>query len=342
MASRYSVDQSASLAGFTRGSVFCTAASPRTSQPASSSIATSGFRCVPAAARSTSRVSAAPQTPVRRILAFSTMLFAMSSDGGLVDIDVADAFEMREHRHARLLLHARDQALAAARHDDVDAAVEAFEHHADGGAVARRHQRDRVLGQVGFAQALGERGMDGARRAVAVGAAAQDHGVAGLQRQRAGVGGDVGPAFVDDADDAERHAHALDGHAVRARPGFGDLADRIGQLADDVEALGHRFDALVVRAPAGRGTSRSGPRPCRPSCRRHWPKGFRTCRRGSRRPCRRARGSSARTGQAPAPAPPPLRRGRSSFIVAAMSEGVSTVFSEAAMTGLVMLDMMIS
>jgi hypothetical protein len=30
------------------------------------------------------------------------------------------------------------------------------------------------------------------------------------------------------------------------------------------------------------------------------------------------------------------------FIAAAMSEGVSAVFSEAAMTGLVMLDMMIS
>ena len=53
------------------------------------------------------------------------MVFAMSSVGGLVDIDVADAFEMREHRHARLGLHARDQALAAARHDHVDRAVEA-------------------------------------------------------------------------------------------------------------------------------------------------------------------------------------------------------------------------
>ena len=84
-------------------------------------------------------------------------------------------------------------------------AVEALQHHADRGAVAGRHQRDRSLRQVGFAQALGERGVDRARRAVAVGAAAQDHGVAGLERQRAGVGGDVRPALVDHADDAERH-----------------------------------------------------------------------------------------------------------------------------------------
>ena len=43
--------------------------------------------------------------------------------GGLVHIDVADAFEMREHRHARLLLHALDEALAAARHDHIDGAA---------------------------------------------------------------------------------------------------------------------------------------------------------------------------------------------------------------------------
>ena len=39
---------------------------------------TSGFRLALAAARSTSSVSAAPQTPVRHILAFSTIDFAMS------------------------------------------------------------------------------------------------------------------------------------------------------------------------------------------------------------------------------------------------------------------------
>ena len=168
--------------------------------------------------------------------------------GRLVDIDVADAFEMREHRHARLLLHARrpGSCRRAARCTSMLPSRPA--------SIMPTAARSRVgtseiaaSGRFGLAQALGQRCMDGARRAVAVRAAAQDHGVAGLQRQRAGVGGDVRPAFVDDADDAERHAHALDGHAVRPRPGFGDLADRIGQLADDVEALGHRLDALVVQ-----------------------------------------------------------------------------------------------
>ena len=44
--------------------------------------------------------------------------------GGAVDIDVVDAFQMREHRHAGLRFDARDETLAAARHDDVDAAVQ--------------------------------------------------------------------------------------------------------------------------------------------------------------------------------------------------------------------------
>ena len=48
----------------------------------------------------------------------------------------------------------------------------------------------------------------------AVRAAAQHHGVAALQAQRAGVGGDVGAALVDDADDAERHRDALDDEPV--------------------------------------------------------------------------------------------------------------------------------
>ena len=59
---------------------------------------------------------------------------------------------MRKHRHARFGFDARDEALAAARHDHVDAAVHARQHQADRRAVARRHQRDRGLGQARFAQ----------------------------------------------------------------------------------------------------------------------------------------------------------------------------------------------
>ena len=122
---------------------------------------------------------------------------------------MADAFEMREHRHARFRLHARDQAFSAARHDDIDIAVEAGEHHADSGAVAGRDKLDRGFGQAGLAQALLNAACM-ARLVRRVGAAAQNGGVAGFQAERAGVGGHVGAALVNDADDAERHAYAFD------------------------------------------------------------------------------------------------------------------------------------
>ena len=73
---------------------------------------------------------------------------------------MADAFEMGEDRHARLVLHARDQALAAARHDHVDIAVEPRQHLADGGAVAGRHELDRIGRQPGPSQALDQAGVD--------------------------------------------------------------------------------------------------------------------------------------------------------------------------------------
>ena len=108
MASRYSVDQSCSLAGFTRGigllrrrvaaHLAAGLEQRRRSAPADG-------RRAPCA--STSSVSVAPQTPVRRILALTTMRLGHGQVGAAVDVGVADALQVREHRHARLLLHAR-------------------------------------------------------------------------------------------------------------------------------------------------------------------------------------------------------------------------------------------
>ena len=133
------------------------------------------------------------------------------------------------------------------------------EHQPDRGAVAGRHQLDRGLGQAGLAQALAERGDDGAARAQAVGAAAQDRGIAGFQAQRAGIGGHVRPALVDDADDAERHAHALDGHAVRPGPGFGNDADGILERAHRVDGGGDGLHPRgIERKPVEEGAGHAG------------------------------------------------------------------------------------
>ena len=90
------------------------------SQPAACRSARIGGSMVAATARSTSKVSVAPHTPVRRILAFSTIVARLLRIGRGVDIDVADAFEMRDHRHAAFALHPLDQRAPAARHDHVD------------------------------------------------------------------------------------------------------------------------------------------------------------------------------------------------------------------------------
>ena len=45
-----------------------------------------------------------------------------------------------------------------------DGAIEALQQHADRGAIASWHQRDRILGQVGVAQAARQCRMDGASR----------------------------------------------------------------------------------------------------------------------------------------------------------------------------------
>ena len=150
IASRYSVGQSSSVAGFARASAL---RAPRRRGPRSRRRAASrpaAGSSVGATARSTSSVSVAPQTPVRRILALSDDLLRHLEVGGLVDVDVADAFEMREHRHARLVLDALDQALAAARHDHVDRAVEAREHQ-------RRPRRGRASARAGSRRPAGRR-----------------------------------------------------------------------------------------------------------------------------------------------------------------------------------------
>ena len=207
-------------------------------------------------------VSVAPQMPVRRSFAFFAMRRAMSRFAPRVHVRVADAFEMAHHRHARILLHARDEALAAARHDDVDEAAHVAQHDPDGLAILRRHHLHGRFGQAVHAERPSETGMDRGARARAFGAAAQDRGIAALQAKRGRVGRDVRPALVNDADHAERHAHARDLETVRTLP-FGDgLPDGIVERRDRFEPGGRRFDPLVVeRQPVddrGRRAARFG------------------------------------------------------------------------------------
>ena len=74
--------------------------------------------------------------------------------------------------------------------------------------------------------------------------AAQNNGVAGLQREDGRVGGDVRPTFVDDGDDTEGDGGLLDHEPVWTLHTAEHLALWIGQRGDFADALGHAGDAL--------------------------------------------------------------------------------------------------
>ncbi len=92
--------------------------------------------------------------------------------------------------------------------------------------------------------------MDGATGVKALRTTAQDDGVAGLHAQPCGIGRNVGPAFVNDADDAEGHRNTLYGEPVGPPPLRQDAPQGIGQLRNRIEPGGHRFDAVFIEHQA--------------------------------------------------------------------------------------------
>ena len=163
--------------------------------------------------------------------------------GGGVQIGVAQALEVAQHGRFRLGLNAGDQALAAARDDQVDGPFQPREDGADGFTIRDGDQLDRVGGQARLRDGAGHDGGDGARGFQAVRAAAQDGGVARAQAQGGGVGGDVGPALVDDAQDADGGADTGDVQTVGGGPAGHLGADRIGLGGDGLDGDGHALDA---------------------------------------------------------------------------------------------------
>ncbi len=167
--------------------------------------------------------------------------------GGAVHIDVAETFEMRKDRHPRLALHPRNEALATARHDDVDAPVKPRQHGAHSGTIRNRHHLDGMFRQTRHLQPVNEAGMNGRRRMQAVRAAAQDDRIACLEAQRPGIGRHIRPALIDHADDTKRRAHALDMQPVRPVPFGDDVPNRILELGDRPNAIRHVGNALGIQ-----------------------------------------------------------------------------------------------
>ena len=164
---------------------------------------------------------------------------------GRVNEHMAVAVQVLDHRHPGLAADALDQALAAARDDDVDK-LGHRDQLADGGAVGGLHQLHRVFGQAGLGQRLAHQcrqrtvGMDG------LGAAAQYAGVAALDRQAGGLDGDVGAALVNHAEHAQRHAHLAHAYAAGLLLHADDFANDVGHGRQLFAALGDRGQHLVA------------------------------------------------------------------------------------------------
>ena len=129
--------------------------------------------------------------------------------GGRVDVDVAVAVAVDDHRHGRVVADARDERGAAARDQAVDVVGEL--HHLDGGLVARRRRRGCTAssGSPALASASRRTAAIAMLRAQRRARAAQQRGVAGLEAEPGGVAGHVGPVLVDDRHHAERHPDLL-------------------------------------------------------------------------------------------------------------------------------------
>ena len=105
-------------------------------------------------------------------------------------------------------------------------------------------------GQAGLLGRAGQDLGEGLVAAVGAGRAAQQGGVAALERDAGGIDGDVGAALVDHRDHAERDADLADLQAVGAVVAAHDLADGIGQGGQRAQAVGHRGHPRLVEGQA--------------------------------------------------------------------------------------------
>ncbi len=80
--------------------------------------------------------------------------------------------------------------------------------------------------------------------------ATQNYGIAGLDTQRGRIRGYVGPAFIDDANHAQRYGDALNPQAVWTFPFFENTADRVVQADDRFEADSHGFNPIGIEHQA--------------------------------------------------------------------------------------------
>ena len=84
-------------------------------------------------------------------------------------------------------------------------------------------------------------GMDGGGGVETLRAAAEQNGIAGFDGDGGGISADIGPAFINHAEHAERLGHAADHQPVRPGPFRQRAAERVGQVGDLLQSARHGF-----------------------------------------------------------------------------------------------------
>ena len=151
---------------------------------------------------------------------------------------MADSVEVLDHRNAGLFHETRDQPFAATGNHDINPlrVSDQLIHHI---AVRGCHKLHRVSRQSGFFKRFRDNFRENPVRPDRFAAAAENGGVAALQRERRGIHCDIRAAFINDRDHAKRHAHAANQNAGGL--GFERLnsADGIRKLRDLSAAFRH-------------------------------------------------------------------------------------------------------
>ena len=165
-------------------------------------------------------------------------------------IDMTHAIEMGKYRHACLILHAPDQALAAARHNHVNIAVQPGQHHADRSTVRRVDNLHAIRIKTGSFQRTGKTAMNKTCRILNFRRAAQNHRIAGFQTQCRRIGRHIGAAFINHPDNPQRHAQAGNIKPAIDLPLRHALPDRIVQRDNRFQCLGNALKTRLIKHDA--------------------------------------------------------------------------------------------
>ena len=168
---------------------------------------------------------------------------------GRVDEDVHESLVVLQDRDTGALCDHPDELFPAPGDDQIEVARQ-IQQRGDRRPVGVLDELDRVGGRADLLEGLRQHGGDLRVGLDGFAAAAEHHGVAGLQAEAGRVGRDVRTRLVDETDHAERDPNTRDLDPVRPAPGIERLAHRIGQRGDLPERLRHLLDARVGECQA--------------------------------------------------------------------------------------------